>query len=336
MNLQQKVYRKARLQFAYAYNNLRGITRLTDRLFRDSRGLRILVYHGLCKNDPTRFNSLFLTVKTFESHLKFFKKYFNIVSLGEVYNESLSRGRFNICITFDDGFANNYEYALPLIHKYDVPAAFFITAIRRAGKDILWNDYLAVAQKYGPSQFEFLGDRFYRNRQGQYVSASGNRHLKELLREKGFDDKEAFIKAFNRLSSFKLNNNDADYWLQLTADQIKQLSSSPLATIGCHGYYHNDLSKIAFADAAIEMRRCKQFLEEITQRKLDAIAFPYGAYTREVIREAKAIGFNKLLAADFLFSEDRADQSLRERFTVNPYISLQNQMMAVVNGKYQT
>jgi peptidoglycan/xylan/chitin deacetylase (PgdA/CDA1 family) len=336
MNIATKIYTKLRLNWGYAYNDIRSFMGVNDQQFKKMRGARILVYHGVCRTDHTRFNSIFLRVKTFESHLKFFKKYFNVVSLDELYNGSLSDDHFNICITFDDGFANNHKYVLPLIHQYDVPAAFFITGIRQLGRDILWNDYLAIAQKYGPHQFEFIDDVFHKNKYGQYISRYNGRYLKELLRERGIDDKDELIRCLDPLVNFRSKINDTEYWLQLTEVEIKQLSSSPLVTIGCHGYYHNDLSKIPITDAAEEMKRSKLFLENITGKQINAIAFPYGAYTGEVVREAKSCGFTKLLAADFLFPEDHSDRSMRQRFTVNPYLSVNNQMTAIINGKYKT
>jgi peptidoglycan/xylan/chitin deacetylase (PgdA/CDA1 family) len=113
------------------------------------------------------------------------------------------------------------------------------------------------------------------------------------------------------------------------------LSESPLATLGCHGYYHNDLSLIPVNDAKEEIFSARDYLESITGRKTDAFAFPYGSYSREIITEAKAAGFSKLLVTDFLFQEDHHDTFMRERLTINPYISVNNQMLAIIKGKYE-
>src|ERR1700694_2961414 len=51
--------------------------------FGPSAGARILVYHGLCRTDPFRYNTLFITQKTFEAQLRLFKKYFQVVSLDD-------------------------------------------------------------------------------------------------------------------------------------------------------------------------------------------------------------------------------------------------------------
>ena len=65
-----------------------------------------------------------------------------------------------------------------------------------------------------------------------------------------------------------------------------------------------------------------------------ALAFPYGAYTKEVVQEAKQAGFNQLLSMDFLFPDDQTDSFMRERFTVNPFISVHAQMRATIKGSY--
>ena len=132
----------------------------------------------------------------------------------------------------------------------------------------------------------------------------------------------------------KYKKKEEYYWLQMTSDEIRELSASPFTTIGSHGYYHNDLSQVSINDASNEMRSSKQWLENITGKPINAIAFPYGNYTRQVVTEAKKLGFNQLLATDFLFPEDHTDKALSERMTINPYISINNQMIAIIDGKY--
>jgi peptidoglycan/xylan/chitin deacetylase (PgdA/CDA1 family) len=113
------------------------------------------------------------------------------------------------------------------------------------------------------------------------------------------------------------------------------LSKSKWATIGSHGYYHNDLAKIPVSSSNEEMTRSRQFLESITGKEVKALAFPYGSYTKEVTKKAKDAGYSQLLATEFLFPDDTNDTSLRERLTINPFISNINQMHANITGKYK-
>lgn len=303
---------------------------LNHSFYKKARGARILVYHGICQHDPLSFNTLFVTLKAFESQLRLYKKYFNIVSLDDFCQQRFSSDRFTVCLTFDDGFANNYKYVLPLLEQYEVPATFFITGIRQAGYDILWNDVLCIAYKYGPLKLLFRNEEFVKGRDKKYISSSGKR-LVDILRSTEFSDKSEMIELLGSLRHKAQN----DYWLQMTKEEIKMLSRSKWVTVGSHSYYHNDLAKISMLSVKDDLARSKQFLENITGKEIKAMAFPYGSYTREVVASARDAGYSQLLATDFLFPEDKEDRILRERFTINPFISNINQLHANITGNYK-
>ena len=303
------------------------------QFFRNARGSRMLIYHGICQQDHTRFSPIFLTQKTFEQQLKLYKKYFNVVSLSDYYEGRFSEDRFNVCLTFDDGYANNLKYVLPLLEKYQVPATFFITAIRDTGNDILWNDFLWILSKYGPDTLSFNGEQYTKGRHDKYADSSGLT-LNDHLRNTGFDEKAQMMKELYPLVPFREKKEDEDFWQQLTVEDIKTMSVSPWVTIGAHSCYHNDLAKIPPADAVPELTRSKKFLENITGHEVNSFAFPYGSYTPDVVAAAKAAGYTRLLAMDFYNADDNRDPALRERLTVNPFISPVNQMYATINRRY--
>src|SRR5436305_7864390 len=103
MDAVTKIHSKVLRKWNYVLNDLSNAFGMNEQLFKCSRGARIVIYHGICRNDHTRFNSIFLTQKTFEAHLQFYKKNFHVISLNDYYNQQFDNQRFNICITFDDG-----------------------------------------------------------------------------------------------------------------------------------------------------------------------------------------------------------------------------------------
>ena len=298
-----------------------------------SSGSRILVYHGICLKDPFQFNTLFVALKTFEKQLQFYKKYFQIVSLDDYYQGNFSKDRYTIVLSFDDGFANNYKYVLPLLEKYQVPASFFITAIRESGYDFLWNDLLSIAGKYGPSECTFRDENFTRNRHGRYISNHSGLGMTDRLRLEGFEAKEEMMKYFERFFSLKKQVHE-DYWKQMTVDEIRTMSESKWVTIGSHSYYHNDLANLSAEEIRDDLTRSRSFLENITGKEVRSLAFPYGSYSPQTIIEANMTGYTRLLATSFINNSDRTSPSLRERLTVNPFISPVNQMHASISGNY--
>nr|WP_294945224.1 polysaccharide deacetylase family protein [uncultured Mucilaginibacter sp.] len=333
MSVLEKLITKTSLKARYIQGNISHFIGADKSYYERARGSRILAYHGVCQSEPTKFNTLFITRKIFEQHLQYYKRYFNALSLDEYYLEQKSAKKFNICLTFDDGFANNYKYVLPLLHQYQIPATFFVTAISAASYNILWNDILSLAGRCGPPSVVFKNQTYHKNRINHYTNADGL-SLNMKLRNTGFAEKAELIRLLDRLCLFHKNKQHEDYWLQMTSDQIRQASASPYITIGAHGYYHNDLAGIPLADAAKEMKQSKQYLEGIIGNEVKCIAFPYGSYNRDVVAAAKACGYTQLLATDFNTPDDSCDVSMRERLTINPFISITNQMHANIRGAY--
>jgi peptidoglycan/xylan/chitin deacetylase (PgdA/CDA1 family) len=308
--------------------DIAAITGSAGSYFRSARGQRILVYHGICRKAPHRFNTLFITAKTFEAQLRLFKKYCNLISLEDYFAGNFSNDRFNLCLSFDDGFANNYTYVLPLLEKYRIPAVFFITGARYAGYDILWNDALCAAYRYGPRGFLFEDQLYQKGKDLRYI-ASGNL-LATILRRRNFADKAAVM---DRLKQYN-KKEEEEYWLQMSTAQIKKLARCEWATIGCHSLQHDDLATMPVEELRNDLSVSRQWLEQLTGQPVKALAFPYGSYTGQTLAIAGEAGFSQLLAERYLSADDKNAEALRDRMTINPFINPVNQLYAAIRGKY--
>lgn len=92
-------------------------------------------------------DTLTVDPQTFEAYCKFFRRHFHVVPLRELIG-NLERGRTprrELAITFDDGYRDNYENALPILESLSLPATFFVVS-RWVGSDVVpfWDRKLGV------------------------------------------------------------------------------------------------------------------------------------------------------------------------------------------------
>lgn len=295
-------------------------------------GLRILIYHGIDLDGSTQFNTRFISKEYFEKQIAYFSKHFNLVSLDDVFSNQLKTDKLNIAITFDDGYLNNLKYAVPILEKYNAPATFFITGIRDAGLDVLWPDVVDMATAKLHKEVTICGELFRKNRKGELTN--GSMRLKEVAKLKPWSYKVKMMEDLEAAAPFRNDQTLSDYWQQLSIEQIRELAASPIATIGSHGYYHNNLGGIEFNDAVDELKNSKSFLENTIQQEVHSIAFPDGSYSREIVDAAEMAGYTQQLAVEYLFGEDQADSRVLDRFGVNPFISWNNQLHCLMKNSY--
>ena len=96
----------------------------------------ILAYHSL---DPARFpgNKLAISPDLFRKQMLFLKrKKFRVVDLGTCAKNNWKQGIFDfkVALTFDDGYLDNYQHALPVLRECGLRASFFVTP-EQVGKE---------------------------------------------------------------------------------------------------------------------------------------------------------------------------------------------------------
>lgn len=100
----------------------------------------ILVYHRVCPLDFGKgFHYGNVRPEEFDRQMAYLKDNFRVVKLTE-YMERLENGRLSgdeACVTFDDGFRDNYLYAFEILKKHRLKATFFLVT-KYIGTDILF------------------------------------------------------------------------------------------------------------------------------------------------------------------------------------------------------
>lgn len=88
----------------------------------------IVMYHSI--NYSLKPDALVTSPEKFDYHLSYFRDNgYNVLSMDELVEGVRSKKEFSknsVVITFDDGYEDNYTYALPILKKYGYEAVFFI------------------------------------------------------------------------------------------------------------------------------------------------------------------------------------------------------------------
>jgi peptidoglycan/xylan/chitin deacetylase (PgdA/CDA1 family) len=82
----------------------------------------VLCYHSV-NPEPSYLG---LTPELFDAHLAWLGEHCQVVSLDELVAAPARGGGPYVAITFDDGYADNHEYALPLLSARGMTASFFV------------------------------------------------------------------------------------------------------------------------------------------------------------------------------------------------------------------
>jgi peptidoglycan/xylan/chitin deacetylase (PgdA/CDA1 family) len=109
----------------FAALRLLGVNRLFRRLNRGR--IKVLMYHHVTPDRSLFDNSV--TPDQFERQLRHLKRHYNVMGMSQDGRwEGYDPDRVNVLVTFDDGFVDIVEGALPILQRVDVPAVFFIIA----------------------------------------------------------------------------------------------------------------------------------------------------------------------------------------------------------------
>jgi len=78
----------------------------------------------------------------------------------------------------------------------------------------------------------------------------------------------------------------------LTREDLRELASHPLITIGAHGFWHRHFNLLSDQEARSELMEARQALEQMTDRKVNLMAWPYGECDARLERLAAEAGYH--------------------------------------------
>lgn len=281
-----------------------GALTLFHRL-RNRDTLTVVMFHRvLAKADPRTRTALLqwtLSDEAFDECLFFFRRHYRLVSLNEVMaalREEAPLPPRSLLITFDDGFADNLDYASPLLHKHGAPGVVFVStdAIGRAER--LWTEDLLWAAEAGQLS-ETTVDALFRLVAHHAPSARSNPAalVREIVRRGPSCDPSAVETALADCPALLRIREPRQ---MLDREGLVALARRHVA-IGAHGKTHTALPYYA-KNLTDELEAPRTLLSELLGPRarpgIDALSFPHGAYTPEIVDQALATGYRLLFTVN--------------------------------------
>lgn len=237
-----------------------GCVYLLQRKLANKSVLFILNYHNFSKynNYKIKRGNILETgyAENFEKQIRFYKKHFNFCYPEDFFAGKCAKG-INVLITFDDGYKDNYDIALPILKTHDAAAVFFITTNYIDSNNWLWHDrvrYLVVAGKINADEAEH--------------------QLKRMNR--GFAVDEAFKDKIETLFQ------EAPKRLMMNWAEVKQLADNGFV-IGAHTANHKVLSSLDENEQQNEIETSINEIKQNLKIKTEHFAFPNGLYNQTTL-----------------------------------------------------
>ena len=275
-----------------------------------SESWRILTYHRVVEPESVPYllqPGMYVTPDTFRVHMKQLEKGWNVVPLKQLVDQ-VEKGanipKRTVAVTFDDGWLDNYQQALPILKETGVAASIFIATGYIGTGELFWTDKIQIGtsqltrcsqlNQARSSVLEQLSSSPLLSSAGQLlldntgISISDRIELAiTKIKELQLADRVRFVEVIWRTAKEFVDIRVPRQFMNW--DEVRALSAAGIE-VGSHTHKHFNstlLSPEQFRDEIInsyaELRR-----NQLTP--LDIFCFPGGHYTKanlDVLRKEK-------------------------------------------------
>jgi glycosyltransferase involved in cell wall biosynthesis/peptidoglycan/xylan/chitin deacetylase (PgdA/CDA1 family) len=284
----------------FSFNVLNNyILRTTLRKINDStQNIRLLCFHNISDKSDLSYPSL--KPDLFYKLIKYLSKEYDIVPISELHNlpDEVKRP---LVLTFDDGYTNFFQYALPVLKEFNAYSINNIIVDCVEKGQPFWTlrlnfDLSFIYRNYRKFSFDWNDIHFENNLKFISPQITSLQIYKKLL---SIDDnsRELFLKSLE--NDFGIIH--PDNWGIMNWDEIRYCADNGVE-FGSHTMTHNSLRTIK-ADEIMryEILDSKDFIESHINKQVNALAFPNGIYDDRCIDMAIKGGYKYLLTTEERF-----------------------------------
>ena len=248
----------------------------------------------------------------------------DIITMDEAYRR-LTEGEFSrrfACFTLDDGYRDNRDFALPVMREFDAPLAVYVASDFAEGTGRLWwvaLEKLITRASAIEAPIGGVVTGFDTSTPAAKQVAFDRLHdwLRGLPGEQDIEREIAALCARHGVDELAICRELCMSW-----DELKPFADDPLITIGAHTITHCNLARQTEEIAAHEMAISRARIEDVLQRPVVDLAYPYGDRIAAGPREftiARAAGFKTAVTTrpGMIFPESAAHLTALQRVSLN-------------------
>lgn len=193
-------------------------------------------------------------------------------------------------ITFDDGWRDTFDVAVPVLSSMGIPATIFVTTDKIGSHTPFWQQILGKAFRLASDSQDGVVAEKLRSTFGLSADAhfTPETFKRTVMRIKQNYQRDTDDCIFDELGPFVTNSENER--LFLSEEEIAKLATEGYE-IGSHTVSHPILTKVNPKQLTSELVESKNRLEKITGRVIDSIAYPNGSYDSKVMTLAKETGY---------------------------------------------
>lgn len=250
----------------------------------------VLTYHRVL-DDPDPLHPAVCHRDRFAGQLRWLRRGFNVVPLAEAVQRAQdgSLPARAVCITFDDGYRDNHDNALPMLQAAGLPATFFV-ATGYLNDGVMWNDQVFEAVRRRPAgDWDLTGIGLGLRR---VDGLDGRRRLAQEiivhLKHQHPDRRADSARAVYEQGGGGLDR------IMMTDAEVRALADAGMA-IGGHTVTHPILTSLDDERARQEIADGRRALQDIAGQAVTLFAYPNGKpggdYDARHARMASEAGF---------------------------------------------
>jgi peptidoglycan/xylan/chitin deacetylase (PgdA/CDA1 family) len=224
---------------------------------------RIIMYHRFC--GPDEDDPACLPVNIFRRQVEYLKKYYVPMKLCELVDARMRDGVYpnrSVVITVDDGYANFFRWAFPVLREFEMPATVFVVTDLLDRNGWIWTDQFRYLCQYA--------------RSNTALSEKKQRSLLQAFKRLPLAERQQRLSELAEQAKVCLLAEAPPRYALMSWEQLRVIADSGLIEIASHTRTHPILAYVNAEDSWEELHTSRLEIQEQLGVSVHSFSYPNG------------------------------------------------------------